>query len=152
MKTPLSYYGGKQRLADTIVSMIPPHKIYIEPFFGGGGGLLHKKTFLSGGNKRYQRQHRHVLSCLPKRNPVPSTQRQDPGHALFRSTIPSGKNHLERLLAGKRCRARLGNMGMLQLFLQLNTLRRMEMGYGYSRFTLRKGRSSQTQRIHASCI
>lgn len=43
MKTPLSYYGGKQRLADTIVSMIPPHKIYIEPFFGGGAVFFAKK-------------------------------------------------------------------------------------------------------------
>ena len=43
MKTPLSYYGGKQRLADTIVSMIPPHKIYIEPFFGGGAVFFTKK-------------------------------------------------------------------------------------------------------------
>lgn len=43
MKTPLSYYGGKQRLADTIISMIPPHKIYIEPFFGGGAVFFSKK-------------------------------------------------------------------------------------------------------------
>ena len=43
MKTPLSYYGGKQRLAETIISMIPPHKIYIEPFFGGGAVFFSKK-------------------------------------------------------------------------------------------------------------
>ena len=36
MKTPITYYGGKQKLVNTILSMIPPHKIYIEPFFGGG--------------------------------------------------------------------------------------------------------------------
>ncbi len=35
MKTPLSYYGGKQQLASKIVSLIPTHKIYVEPFIGG---------------------------------------------------------------------------------------------------------------------
>jgi DNA adenine methylase len=28
--------GGKTKLADRIVSIMPPHKIYIEPFIGGG--------------------------------------------------------------------------------------------------------------------
>jgi DNA adenine methylase len=36
MKTPISYYGGKQQLAKTIVGLIPPHRIYCEPFMGGG--------------------------------------------------------------------------------------------------------------------
>lgn len=36
MKTPITYYGGKQLLAPTIIKMIPPHKVYCEPYFGGG--------------------------------------------------------------------------------------------------------------------
>ena len=36
MKTPLTYYGGKQQLAPTIVSIIPSHRVYVEPFIGGG--------------------------------------------------------------------------------------------------------------------
>ena len=36
MKTPLSYYGGKQQLAKTILGLIPEHRIYCEPFMGGG--------------------------------------------------------------------------------------------------------------------
>lgn len=36
MKTPLQYYGGKQRLADTIIKLIPEHQTYTEPFVGGG--------------------------------------------------------------------------------------------------------------------
>lgn len=36
MKTPITYYGGKQKLARTIVSLIPPHTLYCEPFLGGG--------------------------------------------------------------------------------------------------------------------
>lgn len=43
MRTPITYYGGKQRLTKTIVSMIPPHKVYIEPFFGGGAVFFAKK-------------------------------------------------------------------------------------------------------------
>ncbi len=36
MKTPLSYYGGKQQLASRIIKLIPNHQIYVEPFLGGG--------------------------------------------------------------------------------------------------------------------
>ena len=42
MKTPLTYYGGKQKLAETIVAMIPKHRIYCEPFFGGGAVFFAK--------------------------------------------------------------------------------------------------------------
>jgi len=36
MKTPISYYGGKQQLLPVIMPIIPAHKIYTESFFGGG--------------------------------------------------------------------------------------------------------------------
>ncbi len=42
MRTPITYYGGKQRLADTIISMMPGHKLYCEPFFGGGAVFFRK--------------------------------------------------------------------------------------------------------------
>ena len=42
MKTPITYYGGKQQLVSTILPMIPPHKIYCEPFFGGGAVFFAK--------------------------------------------------------------------------------------------------------------
>jgi DNA adenine methylase len=35
MKTPISYYEGKQQLATRILRMIPDHCIYYEPFCGG---------------------------------------------------------------------------------------------------------------------
>lgn len=41
-KTPLVYYGGKQRIASWICSKIPPHRIYVEPFFGGGAVFFEK--------------------------------------------------------------------------------------------------------------
>ncbi len=42
MDTPITYYGGKQRLSSMIVDMMPPHKIYCEPFFGGGAVFFRK--------------------------------------------------------------------------------------------------------------
>lgn len=36
IKTPISYYGGKQNLVTTILPLIPKHTTYIEPFVGGG--------------------------------------------------------------------------------------------------------------------
>lgn len=36
LKTPITYYGGKQMMLPQIIPKIPPHKTYIEPFFGGG--------------------------------------------------------------------------------------------------------------------
>jgi DNA adenine methylase len=36
MQSPIKWIGGKRNLANTIVSMIPKHKTYIEPFAGAG--------------------------------------------------------------------------------------------------------------------
>jgi DNA adenine methylase len=36
MKTPITYYGGKQTMIKYLLSLIPPHKLYCEPFLGGG--------------------------------------------------------------------------------------------------------------------
>jgi DNA adenine methylase len=35
MKTPITYYGGKQLMAKYILPMIPEHILYCEPFAGG---------------------------------------------------------------------------------------------------------------------
>lgn len=43
MKPPLTYYGGKQQLAKLIVSLIPKHNLYCEPFFGGGAIFFAKE-------------------------------------------------------------------------------------------------------------
>jgi DNA adenine methylase len=36
LKTPITYYGGKQNLVTTILPLIPNHKLYAEVFVGGG--------------------------------------------------------------------------------------------------------------------
>lgn len=39
----LKYPGGKWRIADWIISQFPAHKVYLEPFFGGGGVFFNKR-------------------------------------------------------------------------------------------------------------
>ncbi len=40
----MKYHGGKSKLADWIISQMPPHKCYVEPFGGGGAVLLRKQS------------------------------------------------------------------------------------------------------------
>lgn len=40
---PLTYYGGKKRIAEWILRYIPSHDIYCEPFFGGGAVFFAKQ-------------------------------------------------------------------------------------------------------------
>lgn len=42
MRTPLTYYGGKQRLARQIVPLMPKHRVYFEAFAGGAAVLFAK--------------------------------------------------------------------------------------------------------------
>jgi DNA adenine methylase len=42
MRSPVSYWGGKSRLARYLLPLIPQHKSYVEPF-GGGASLLFAK-------------------------------------------------------------------------------------------------------------
>jgi DNA adenine methylase len=42
MVGPLSYIGGKNRLAAKIISLLPDHIAYVEPFAGGAQVLFHK--------------------------------------------------------------------------------------------------------------
>ena len=42
MRTPITYYGGKQQLAEAIVKLIPPYRIYAEPFIGGAAVFFAK--------------------------------------------------------------------------------------------------------------
>ena len=42
MKTPITYYGGKQTLLKYLLPLIPQHRMYCEPFFGGGAVFFAK--------------------------------------------------------------------------------------------------------------
>ena len=51
----ISYYGGKQRMASKIVKLLPPHTVYVEPFFGGGA-VFFKRPIVLPGNSHYFRE------------------------------------------------------------------------------------------------
>ncbi len=42
-KTPITYYGGKQIMSKLIISLIPKHNLYCEPFVGGGAVFFAKE-------------------------------------------------------------------------------------------------------------
>lgn len=42
MRTPITYYGGKQMMLKHILPLIPPHNIYVEAFCGGAAVLFAK--------------------------------------------------------------------------------------------------------------
>lgn len=42
LKTPITYYGGKQKLVTEILKLIQPHKMYVEPFVGGAAVFFSK--------------------------------------------------------------------------------------------------------------
>jgi DNA adenine methylase len=43
MRTPISYYGGKQIMSRHILPLIPEHTRYTESYFGGGAILFAKE-------------------------------------------------------------------------------------------------------------
>ena len=43
LKTPITYYGGKQGMLKHIRSLIPPHELYCEPFAGGAAVFFDKE-------------------------------------------------------------------------------------------------------------
>jgi DNA adenine methylase len=46
LRTPISYYGGKQKLVTTILKHIPQHSLYCEPFVGGAAVFFGKQPSL----------------------------------------------------------------------------------------------------------
>lgn len=44
LRTPITYYGGKQKLLAKIVSILPQHTLYCEPFTGGAAVFFAKEA------------------------------------------------------------------------------------------------------------
>lgn len=44
LRTPITYYGGKQKLCKRIIELIPKHVLYCEPFVGGAAVFFGKPS------------------------------------------------------------------------------------------------------------
>ncbi len=75
MKGPLSYIGGKNRIANRIIEVFPEHTTYVEAFAGGAQVLFHKEPSrvevlndLDGEVVNFfricQSHHEELLRCL----------------------------------------------------------------------------------------
>lgn len=64
MKTPLSYYGGKQNLVSTILPLIPLHETYTESFVGGGAVFWSKPLSKVEIINDYNRELINFYECV----------------------------------------------------------------------------------------
>lgn len=64
LKTPISYYGGKQNLVSTILPLIPKHTTYIEPFIGGGAIFWSKRPSEVEIINDYNRELINFYECV----------------------------------------------------------------------------------------
>ncbi|MHC5353086.1 DNA adenine methylase [Myroides sp. LJL115] len=64
IKTPISYYGGKQNLVSKILPLIPKHTTYIEPFVGGGAIFWSKKPSEVEVINDYNRELINFYECV----------------------------------------------------------------------------------------
>ena len=65
MHGPLSYIGGKNRLAKRVIEIFPKHTTYVEAFAGGAQVFFRKEPSEGGSAKRSRRRDRELLPRLP---------------------------------------------------------------------------------------
>ena len=93
MTGPLSYIGGKNRLAKRLISLFPKHTTYVEPFAGGAQVLFHKEpsevevindldgdivNFFRVCQWHYEELVRYLRFCLVSRKLYEQLQATDP--------------------------------------------------------------------------
>lgn len=68
----LRYHGGKWKLAPWIIGHFPPHRVYVEPFGGGGSVLMRKPRAYAEVYNDAWRDVVEVFACM--RNPVDAAE------------------------------------------------------------------------------
>ena len=70
MTQPIKWHGGKHYLAEWIISFMPPHLHYVEPFFGGGAVLLLRDPERNWMADNGERLPSHLRGCSEVVNDV----------------------------------------------------------------------------------
>src|SRR5260370_24850281 len=101
MVGPLAYLGGKNRLGRAIMSLLPKHSCYCQPFCGGAQVVLHKErskvellndrsedvyNFLRTWQMHYEELVRYLRYCVVSRR----------WFALFEKTVPETLTDIQR--------------------------------------------------------
>ena len=98
MKTPITYYGGKQKMLGAILPMIPEHNIYVEPFFGGGAVFWAKQPapveFINDIDGEVTNFYRVLQTDYPAlKREVDSTLHSEHAHREARAIYRSPEGH-----------------------------------------------------------
>ena len=128
-KTPISYYGGKQRLASRIIKMIPKHTVYVEPF-AGGAAVFFAKPWPEITNTHH---YREVLNDTDGRLVNFYRQLRDNGAELVRRlqmTPYSAEEH--RIAKQLECEDRIEAARRYFVNLNQSFANRMNGGWGRS--------------------
>jgi DNA adenine methylase len=125
---PLKWFGGKHYLASRIVSLMPKHLHYVEPFFGGGAVLLSKpyEGISEVVNDKHQEltnfwrvlqqeslftQFQRIVECIP----FSETEWKDAGRELGGSAVERAVRFFVR--------CRQSRVGQMQDFATLSRTR-----------------------------
>lgn len=120
MKTPITYWGGKQTLAALILQNLPEHTTYCEPFLGGGAVFWAKAPSavevvndLNGEVVNFFRQVKSNYPALSARIKATPHSRQIYADALTIYNNPHLFSELERAWAFYTCtnQGRSGKIG-----------------------------------------
>ncbi len=103
MRTPISYYGGKQMMLPHILPLIPAHRTYVEPFFGGGAVFWQKPPseyeVVNDTNSRLITFYKVLKYDFEKlRNQVDETFHSREQHKDAKEEYKSGKEEINDML------------------------------------------------------
>ena len=129
MKSPISYYGGKQRMSSNIVPLIPQHTVYVEPFAGGAAVFFAKPWPKVTSNQHY----REVLNDKDQRIINFYQQLRDNGQALcdkLQLTLYSEAEH--KLAKDLNCEDKLEAARRYYINSQQSFAKRLNAGWSRS--------------------